>query len=381
MKETAKDGMPVLVFSHIEKTAGTSFRTLLWQNYGKENTFWYGINIPFDKALRPELLGKYRVVGGHFNLSDFNAADYPMLQLAFVRDPVVRAASLFRYYTQGTTEDHRRQWLRWGIRPDSLKASLDECPPFRKSVENFQCRRISGIGRFSSVLQHMESVPVLLAAHERLGEFVEEMASGLNWHHKEIGFENVAGDAYLDSVLSENGVRGAIESLNEEDRALHEWVLKQEVYGVLSQWPEYQTKLAPGHPVKKSYFLPEDLRSVSIKVQDAPIKISRGGTGRLEVAIVNESARLLRARGGFQVMLGLHWEQPPGRKLVHEGGRVYLPENVPPRSKRLLKVDFKVPGEIGEGRADMQLVLIQRTVAWLDTIDPSHCAVIPLEVS
>jgi len=371
---------PVLVFCHIEKSAGTSFRSLLWRNYGRENVFWYGIDLPFSDKLRPaELLG-YRVIGGHFDLSVFDNAPFPMLQVAFVRDPVDRAASLFRYYTKGSKQENRQQWIEWGIDPESLRRSIENCRPFRRAVNNMQCRRISGRRKSGDALAHVQSYPFLLSTHERIGESIEELASALNWRFKDLGQENVAGEPYRDELLSESGVREMLEELNAEDRILYEAAGRNRPAGSLDRFADLQDGLASGHPKRQSYFGNEDLARMTLSVSIPGENAERTGTKRITFRIENRSARMLRAGGAHQIMLGVHWDSPDGERVVHEGGRYRLPETVLPNASLEFNAPMRIPKGLEPGRYDLVVSLVQQSVTWLDQLQDGHVARLSLIV-
>lgn len=379
MTESAP-GAPVLVFCHVEKSAGTSFRSLLWQNYGRESVFWYGIDLPFSDKLRPAELSGYRVIGGHFDLSVFENAPFRMLQVAFVRDPVDRAASLYRYYTKGSTRENRQQWIEWGIDPESLRRSIENCRPFRRAVTNMQCRRISGRRKSRDALAHVQSHPFLLSTHERIGECIEELASALNWRFKNLGQENVAGEPYRDELLSEPGVGELLEELNTEDRVLYETAKLNRPAGSLDRFEDLQEGLAPGHPKRHSYFSNEDLGEIALSASIPGDNVERTGNARITFSIDNRSARMLRAGGAHQVMLGLHWNSPEGKRVVHEGGRYRLPETVMPNASLEFSAPVRIPEGLEPGRYDVVVSLIQRSITWLDQLQDGHVAHLGLVV-
>lgn len=370
-----------IVFAHIEKSAGTSFRTLLWRNYGRESVFWYGIDLPFTKKLKASDLAGYRVIGGHFDLCLFDDVSYPTLQVAFIRDPVERAVSLFHYYTQGTTQENRSRWIEWGIKAESIVQSIRQSRPFRRAIENMQCRRVCGKRSFQAAIEHARSRPFLLGRHERIGEHIEELASALNWRHKRMSRENVGREGYRDRILAEPGAIEAIEELNGQDRLLHEAAGASEQYATLEGLQGLDRLLAPSTHPSSSYFARDDAGRIRIIPSVTRIELSQGRHKRLTLRVVNRSDRLLRAQGAFRVMLGTHWDSTSGVRLLHEGPRTALTRDVPPGGTSEEALTLSVPEQLEPGEYTIVLSLIHRGITWLDQIESAHVGRLDVRVS
>lgn len=372
---------PVFVFCHIEKSAGTSFRTLLWKNYGRQNCFWYGIDQAFGEKLKPGELGGYRVVGGHFNLSAFDHAPYPMLQVAVVRDPVDRVASLFRYHARSGNEASRKQWRDWGLRPESLLQTIEDCPQFREAIDNTQCRRVCGKPESRVALERAASFPFVLATHENIDLLVEELGSALNWPFTEMTRENVAEAGYRDEILGEPGAREAAESLCVEDRKLYNAAQAMPIAGRMDRFETLHAALRPAGSKRKSYFSPSDLGLVRVEPSDPVLRATPGGTLECVVTIRNGSRRLLRRGGVFRVMLGARWGDASGEVIEAEGGRVALPENILPGESAAAPVRVRVPNSASPGEYRLELSLVQRSVCWLNQINADHVGRIDVSIA
>lgn len=88
--------LPPLYFLHIPKTAGTSLKRWLFEFYGRDEVL--GVEIP--QALHTvtrEQINQARLVTGHFGWQMFQNFDQPRLSITWLRDPVKRAISNFRY--------------------------------------------------------------------------------------------------------------------------------------------------------------------------------------------------------------------------------------------------------------------------------------------
>lgn len=224
---------PVLVYSHIEKSAGTSMRLLLWDNYGRENVFWYGIDTPAGQPLNPAKLGKYAAIGGHFDFSEFDSVEYPTLRTAVVREPVARAASLFHYHAVVEIEELRKIWLQHGFDPSSMKNTLADCPRFVNAISNAQCRRLSGERNYSAVKNKLSGMDCVLGAIDDLPDYTRYLGAHLGWRCVDMPSVNQGDKAVEEQLRRDKAVVGMIEGLNIEDTKLYEFINHHGIYGTV----------------------------------------------------------------------------------------------------------------------------------------------------
>ncbi|MEM1413770.1 MAG: sulfotransferase family 2 domain-containing protein [Myxococcota bacterium] len=89
---------PLLLFTHIPKTAGTSFKLgVLAANYREEETWRYGGIAAFLRAD----LARLRLVTGHFYYGLHRVVRRPCRYLTILRDPIARAISHHFWVRQG----------------------------------------------------------------------------------------------------------------------------------------------------------------------------------------------------------------------------------------------------------------------------------------
>lgn len=226
---TAMD--PQIVFIHNEKTAGTSLRALLDRVYGRDQVVWRGRDLKSRKGKTFARLRNCRVVGGHLSVADFKSAKRPLLFLSVVRDPVNRAVSLFNYFAEHAPEKDRKIWRWKGLRPESMRRTIEDVPAFRRAISNRQCYRLSGSDNFQAVLQILEDKNILIGAFDHLDHFGSRLSKLLRWPELPIGKHNRAPtDSYETDILAEPGLRDLIASLNEEDGELHEFIKYNNYY-------------------------------------------------------------------------------------------------------------------------------------------------------
>jgi hypothetical protein len=92
---------PALVFLHISKTAGTTLRRIAWRQYAPYEVF------PLDDAffpseeafrrLRTDLTPRHRLFYGHMAYGLGEHLPMPWAYATFLRDPVARVVSAYRY--------------------------------------------------------------------------------------------------------------------------------------------------------------------------------------------------------------------------------------------------------------------------------------------
>lgn len=98
----------MIVSCHVPKTAGTSFGELLVKNFGDRVLLDYGDRVGWDtdegiawresrNLLNKPLPSKVHCVHGHFYLSKYLSLQPNLRVVTFVRDPVERVISNFRF--------------------------------------------------------------------------------------------------------------------------------------------------------------------------------------------------------------------------------------------------------------------------------------------
>lgn len=234
--DLTKDGLimnPTLVYLHIPKSAGTTYREYLINIYGKENVFWYGLDSD-PKTFDPEEVASVSVVGGHKKLSFFPRT-FDALYASVIRDPLERAVSHFNYCTapyagKGAKwpEEHLRTqeiWREKGMLPSSLLRSIENCEDFRHQVSNYQCDYLSRYGAsFQGVRRTLEEESMVIGVFDQLPRFNAFLRSNLKFEIENKIRVNFSSEGYHTPILAEPGVVELVRSINAEDQALYNYV-------------------------------------------------------------------------------------------------------------------------------------------------------------
>lgn len=225
---------PVLVFVHINKTAGTTVRFILRSTYGARHCDvepWHGSweDPPFSAAdlrrvrrLYPRLasIAGHRVAG----YVDLDEPGADLRYLTFVREPLAMCASRFQYQL-----DHRKkqflvfeEWIQ------------------KDWVRDAQTQRIAGSTNASDAIAIIEKKEMFVGLTERFDESMV-LLKALLAPDLDIGYErvNVAKSSELaKDLLSDPTTRGMIVEANQADLELYGYV-QRELY------PTYQQAYGP----------------------------------------------------------------------------------------------------------------------------------------
>jgi Sulfotransferase family len=224
---------PKLVFLHIPKSAGTTYREYLIKVYGEQSVFWYGMHSQLREFDAKEVASA-SVVGGHRQL-DFFPRDFDALYASIVRDPIERAVSFFNYCTapyeskstEWSEELSRTQeiWRERGVTASSLVKSIENSEHFRWEINNFQCAYLSRYGAsYQGVRRTLEEVDMVIGVFDQLPRFNQFLKSELKFQRENNIRTNFSNDGYMAPILAEPGAVELIRSLNTEDQALYDFV-------------------------------------------------------------------------------------------------------------------------------------------------------------
>lgn len=214
----------MLVFIHINKTAGRTVRYILRSSYGLQHCevepwhdAWRGP--PFStKDLRRlrKIYPKLRSIAGHrvTGYADLEEQGTDFRYFAFLREPVALCASRFQYQI-----DYRKKNVEF----DEWIAD--------ESFQNAQTKQIGGTGSVDDALRAIDEKEILIGLTEQFDESLL-LLRGLRAGDLDIAYKpvNVAQrNTLATEVLASPGMRSAIVEANTSDIALYEYVT-QELY-------------------------------------------------------------------------------------------------------------------------------------------------------
>ena len=213
----------MIVFVHINKTGGSTLRYLLRSSFGSRHCDvepWHApwSDPPFSsedlrrvRRLYPRLesIAGHRVTG-HTELTE-PGTDF--VYVTVIRDPIKACASRFQYNV-----DYRKkknlvfeEWIQ------------------KEWVQNYQTKRIAGVGDLKAAIDVIAARNMFVGLTDRFDESMV-LFKGLRAPNLDISYRrvNVAADNTLTNrLLSDNGTRAMIESANEVDLQLYEYVKRE----------------------------------------------------------------------------------------------------------------------------------------------------------
>lgn len=364
-----------LVYLHIEKSAGTSERALLFENYGRDDVFWHGMDSKPSRRQDAVRVDDRRVLGGHLDLVDFKDCGRKILFTAVVREPVSRAVSLFHYYAENGPEKNRRIWRRRGLDAGSMLNSIHKCGQFRDGISNTQCRRLSGQRDFQAVRQAFQSNNLVIGTFDRVDEFNRTLAEFLSWPAYSLGVHNTARRAgYQQEILAEPGLKDKILELNQEDLALYDFVHARNVLCNLPDAKFLREHLRPGLEQPEEIVNRDAIRAVRISATRPGPHQLRDDQIMIPIRIKNESHQALPMGGTRAVRASYHWYDPQGNLVEYEGARTALPTNIFPGQESEILLRVTRPEGLSPGSYKIRVCLLQLHTRWLDTLDKKHTA-------
>lgn len=207
----------MLVFIHINKTAGSTVRYILRSSYGPHHCeigSFRESEAPFSGA---ELKGIYRLdpklrsIAGHrvTGYGDLEGVGVDIDYFTFIREPLKMCASRFQYHV-----DYRKktgivfeEWIR------------------RERLRNAQTKRICGSDDVKEAIRIIEQKQMFVGLTERFDESMV-MLKALRAPDLDIGYQRVntaSRNTLADELLANDSSRRLLIEANEADLAMYEY--------------------------------------------------------------------------------------------------------------------------------------------------------------
>lgn len=228
---------PILIFSHIPKSGGTSLRKVVTNQYQENEicqVYQSELNLPapnhsFISAFK-EKQSAYRVVYGHFSFSVHNLLGIPPCYLTVLREPVARVISLFAHYKRGIHSDWYQQIKEGLTLQDMIRKRM------AGGVNNHMTRIIAGhpyqpgevvqdtkfLDRAKS---NIEKYYVFSSTTEALQKDVQTLGRLLEW--QDVSVPHLNGHPKPHDDINHETLSLILEN-NQLDIKLYEWVKTQD---------------------------------------------------------------------------------------------------------------------------------------------------------
>lgn len=235
-----------LIFIHVPKTAGATFKELIKNNYGISNSYFFGRD-SINKFFFKRAVKKYPIIAGHQQFPFYSDVNAQKLFLSTVRDPIKRIISSYNFILSGGSAEKRKQmrsdskdrkshrlhyerWVSVGFDPNSIKNTVRSCKGFRNRSQNFQCKYMAGVERFDDVLDVFEKNDFIVGSQEKFSQFINFFQKNFGWDVSDIPEKHVVKNNYQDKYYDDAGLIEELEELNREDRKLHSFILEKGVF-------------------------------------------------------------------------------------------------------------------------------------------------------
>jgi hypothetical protein len=381
---------PKLIFLHIPKAAGTSFRAMVWDMSEADERFWYGMDTnPNVTDYSEAILEGKRFIGGHKGIK-FYPADTQNLYCSLLRDPVARVKSLFSYYTrpEGGVDErsfNRRnkqlqRWLELGIDPASIVNSLKNCQAFRNEVENHQCAYLSHRDRsFEGALETIAQNNFIVGVSDKIKLLTDQLSTMFDWPELKTVHGNVTRAGGHDGILEEDGAEELIRELSQEDQKLYDYVAGEHK-GLLSHVP---AEILLRHHLSLYENPGEQTFSKAawskVKLETAPtLAVHRQGATSLDVTLNNDSGEFLDSTLGQGVFFAYRLLDESGEVSRANCARTQLSDSVPGAGRHQQSIKIRIPTAQFDNTATIRVGMLVKGAHWVEKFNLAHTATVTL---
>lgn len=218
-----------LLFCHIPKCAGTSFRGVVESEYWpRQRLFLYKneLNLPQFLERFKAIRETVQIVYGHFSFGIHQLLDVPPCYATIVRDPVSRVVSLYHHIARDPASPFFAR-VNAGLPLKEFVASR-----FSEQTNNHMTRILVGLPVEPGVVVHdtalleqakenIERYFCVIGTTEAIDDVVRALAQRLGWRDRAVPALNAMPDLRTEI---DKETRDIIVEHNRLDLALYEWI-------------------------------------------------------------------------------------------------------------------------------------------------------------
>lgn len=357
--------MNKIIYLHIRKCAGSSFRELMKKNYGYNNVIWD--HKPTGNIKKH--LDDNKILGGHFSFKDvdneYDSDD--ILFLSSVRSPIERIISLFNYHVFSDSWVGKVE----GFNENSLSKTINDCRLFKELIANNQCYSLSGSYSFSDTIKLISNKKFIVGLQNHQDYFSNTLGEKLSWPSKTPFQTNRSKGHNPKSLVLKDSDIELIFNICSEDYKLYEYIKATGSIFI----SEKAKNLSHTHFSLKTEDEVIEHEKVFINSKDKTITTNKKKEQPFKLKIENNSRKNLLCHEK-SINLSYHITDKDGNMLVYNGLRTKLPEKINGDSfiDTLARVDL--PKTKGEYK--LYFSLVQEGVCWFDEVNKNHCEPINL---
>lgn len=371
-----------IVFTHIEKTAGTSFRVYLYSMFRQEQLFW------FQEPAQPFPDKDYFLYGGHRTVAAFDAAVPDSILLSILRDPVDRVVSLHRYISKQIADRARPgrldDYVAIGFDPGSMSRSLANCEDFRRRSHNVQALALcGGEGRADDAdladraLEYLRSRPCVIGLQGRLDTFLLRLVDHWGWSTL-FPVENASkGFSQMTGLYADPAERAVVESLCDQDVHLYRALFPTLGLTTVTYAQSCRVVMPRG-------ILPEMRKKLAIDAVNTGLVVYRlaetapGRQVEIPVRIVNRGLLPFGPTSGYRINISYHVRTVGGEMAIYDGARTELTTTIMPGVAGFAVAKLVLPETPGHYTVEPAVVIEE--LAWIDAAGGAETTSFNIEV-
>jgi hypothetical protein len=231
---------PLIIFTHIPKTAGSTITSVIDSVYRPRETakiFTHTDGPAFMKELSPEV----RFLTGHYPFGLHQYTDRPCRYFTFLRDPAERVISLY-YYLRRAKDHPSHERIASGRETflDVVKSQPNEQTWYLSGLDRKDPR--SGKEKLNLALEHLQKHYAVPGFLEHFDESLLLLQEAFQWRFSHYRAQNVTKKRPAREAVSAE-VQDAIASHNEFDQTLYIFAKTRYDAAIAAQPPSFHQRL------------------------------------------------------------------------------------------------------------------------------------------